>query len=265
MDRRQEKKNKSVHSSFHFRFLVTLQQYPQVNEGRQCRIHVYNLRHNGTEVYNGEGFLKDIMFVIPNSTNILAIQTAAASSKEAFENNLDNTVLIDVTRGEIVATNKCHPSLSLHFSSDGTRGIDRTLRVFDFTSGTILRDLHQELEDKGKVPKYRSKISRDGQFAVWVTEQDGMLKVADIQSGQLIGKALVHALPQSLEVSENNIVAVGCDDGRIMLLQIWQPAKSGRAALFKERCSELLQKHLKTANKIIRPQRLQRSACCMAI
>ena len=113
-----------------------------------------------------------------------------------------------------------------------------------------------------KDPKYRARITRDGKFAVWVKEQDGMLRVADIDSGNLVGEAFTHALPQSLEVSQDNVVAIGCDDGRIILLQIWPNEKPGKDHLLHERHVGLIN-HLKMKRAMFR--RVNKSACCTII
>ena len=176
------------HSSY--RFLVTLQQYPQLYEGRQCTIHVYNLHDDGNEVYKQEGFLKDILFVIPNSQNIILIKTANSTAQEAFDAKLDDTVIMNISSNQITSTSKVNPTPLLHFSSDGTRAIDSTLRVFDIVNGSVVQNFHATLENNDGVAKYRAKITRDGKFAVWLNEQDGTLRVADVDSGEIIGEAL---------------------------------------------------------------------------
>ena len=244
--------------TFASRFLVTLQQYPQLYQGRQCTIHVYNLDDDGNEVYKLEGFLKDRLFSIPNSTKIIVVKTAKASGKEAFDANLDDTLVIDITTNQTIGTRKINPTHLLHFSSDGKRAIDSTLRVFDIANGSVIQNFHTTLEDNDGVAKYRARITRDGKFAVWLKEQDGTLRIANIDSGELIEEAFTHALPQSLEVSEDNTIAIGCDDGRIMLLQIWPHDKPGR--------EDILNKHVDLVDRIhlMHPQfhRTQKSACC---
>ena len=202
---------------------------------RQCTIHVYNLHDDGNEVYKQEGFLKDILFVIPNSQNIILIKTANSTAQEAFDAKLDDTVIMNISSNQITSTFKVNPTPLLHLSSDGTRAIDSTLRVFDIVNGSVVQNFHATLENNDGVAKYRAKITRDGKFAVWLNEQDGTLRVADVDSGEIIGEALTHALPQSLEVTEDNIIAIGCDDGRVMLLQIWPQDKPGREAILTKK------------------------------
>ncbi len=223
------------------RILVTLQQYPQLYEGRQCTIHAYNLENEGNEIFKLEGFLKDVLFIIPDTTTLLAVQTSRVCAKEAFANNLDDTVIIEATTGTILNKNKMNPMHLLHLSNDGKRGIDGTLRVFDLSTFSVLHDFQERYQDTGaRKYKYRAKITRDGKFAVWITEHDAMLKVADVETGQLVGEALTHALPHTIEVSDNNVVAVGCDDGRIMLLEIWPPERPEKELAFEERLRNLI-------------------------
>ena len=242
--------------------MVTLQQYPQLYHGTKCTIHVYNLDNDGNEVYKVSNFLKDVLFAIPNSTNILAIKTGEVSSEEVSDGNLHNTVIIDIGKNHTVSTSNMNPTHLIHFSCDGQTAIDSTLRVFDIYSGSILQNFHTKYEDVKTKAKYRARITRDGKFAVWVKEQDGTLKVADIDSGNLVAEAFTHATPQSLEVSQDNVIAIGCDDGRIMLLQIW-PYKPGKEHLLHERHIGFLRQH----DSRIKMRRVlqSKSVCCAVI
>ena len=242
--------------------MVTLQQYPQLYKGTKCTIHVYNLDNDGNEVYKVGNFLKDVLFAIPNSTNILAIKTDA-SDKDAFDADLHKTVIIDISNNHTVSRNNMNPTHLIHFSCDGQRAIDSTLRVFDIYSGSILQNFHTKYEDIEYKAKYRARITRDGKFAVWVKEQDGTLKVADIDSGNLVAEAFTHATPQSLEVSQDNVIAIGCDDGRIMLLQIWPHDKPGKEHLVYERHVGLLPQH--NGRMQMRRALYSKSKCCTVI
>ncbi len=207
---------------------MTLQQYPQLVEGRNCTLHLYDLHEEGREIFDMDKILKDSMAGIPATNHILAIRTAQDDSTKNMDPTDDSIIILDIPSQGLIFERKLGTNGSfvmmtnhlMHFSGDCKRMIDRTLKVYDVYSWTQVVDLYLHESDQHRVPKYRAKITRDGQYAVWVVEQEGILKVAHIDSNRIIAEAFTHALPQSLVVSEDNTIAVGCDDGRIMLLKI---------------------------------------------
>lgn len=71
-----------------------------------------------------------------------------------------------------------------------------------------------------KIRATAPKMMPNGEFAVWLNIREGLVKVGNVKEKVVQSVFPVHSIPISVSVSTRGLIIVGCEDGRIMLLQV---------------------------------------------
>ncbi len=195
-------------------YLVTLQQFPMLEDGRNCKVKVYDVK-NGKQVFMKEG-LTEAVYLIPKTTWVLVVESGSNPSS-------DSVVVIDVKSGQEKARHHMVPDTIATFDSKGELMADYKGYVIRVMTGELVANFSEHINHKQvfTTPDASSRrLSADGQFLVWLSVSEGLIKVGRVSSGLVIGECYAHTQPKCFEVMCNNTVSVGCDDGRIMILHI---------------------------------------------
>ncbi|KAL4221581.1 NACHT and WD repeat domain-containing protein 2 [Mactra antiquata] len=136
------------------------------------------------------------------------------SGKQSWE-----SLVIHIETGETITKLEEVPSFCLSIGSKGNYGIDTCRKVFDLRSGKIIAKFDPKLgEPKKHVP--RAVLTADEKYAIWIDFIDGFVKVGDIKNDQTIGMSPIHSIPMNLAITPKSVILIGCEDGRIMMLQL---------------------------------------------
>lgn len=182
-----------------------------------CDLLLVNIR-SGEELYSLAGI---------NPARIQPIgESGYLFLAEQTEDQEPHLVIINTKARKITKREKTSPMPNSFISIDnkGNYGIDRVLNLYDLNS---LKHVHQfdaeESEVMLKNIKIRAtapKMMPNGEFAVWLNIREGLVKVGNVKERVLQSVFPVHSIPISVSVSARGLIIVGCEDGRIMLLQV---------------------------------------------
>ncbi|XP_061189796.1 NACHT and WD repeat domain-containing protein 2-like [Saccostrea echinata] len=166
---------------------------------------------------------------------------------EQVEGQMQYLIILDTKTRKIVKKEKVTPMPQSFLSLDaaGHYGIDRGLNLYDLKT---LKHIHQfDIEEKEVMQKNvktkatAPKMMPNGQVAVWLNIRGGLLKVGSIKDKIVLSVFPVHSIPINLDVSAKGLIIVGCEDGRIMLLQLPDYAESkDRLTVFISEVSQRL-------------------------
>lgn len=205
-----------IYFALHDRYIVFLKQYPQVNEGRECTILIYDLESKD-KVKEVQNILKDSLYVINNGTILLAVQTQ--SSTDNCNLLIFNLEKLAIERQ--IGCNGAPPVGRMSFNAKETRAIDVALRVFCLSTGKILAQFPDEMHNIiQKSMQTWPKMSACGNYVAWTVVEKAVVNIGHVETGQWVGQCFVHANPLALQISSKNVVLIGADDGRIMLLHL---------------------------------------------
>ena len=139
------------------------------------------------------------------------------NGKESWE-----FVVIKIETGEIITSCRNPPSSVLCLGSVGRYGIDKDRTIYDIIKGERCFQFDAESDYHEILPSTRTapKVTDDEKYAVWLHLSHNLIKVGDIQSQALISVCPVHSMPMNIQVTPKGIILVGCEDGRIMMLQM---------------------------------------------
>ena len=76
--------------------------------------------------------------------------------------------------------------------------------------------MQKNVKTKATAPK----MMPNGEVAVWLNIRAGLVKVGNIKERAVQSVFSVHSIPISLGVSPRGLIIIGCEDGRLMLLQV---------------------------------------------
>ncbi|XP_056004736.1 NACHT and WD repeat domain-containing protein 2-like [Ostrea edulis] len=145
---------------------------------------------------------------------------------ELVDSQLQYLAILDTKAKKVIKKEKVDPMPNSYLSVDGAGcyGIDKLLNLYDLNS---LKHVYQfdveEADVMLKNVKTRAtapKVMPNGRTAVWLNVRGGLLKVGSIKERKVQSVFPVHSIPISLDVSSQGLIIVGCEDGRIMLLQV---------------------------------------------
>ena len=106
-------------------------------------------------------------------------------------------------------------------SLDSRLGIDKTRRLYDLNKLEIVWEFDRDGDyPKGPTRFNCPKMSRDGNCAIWVNVLAGLVMVGDTNVKSVVNICPIHGVPLTLNVSPDNLVLVGCEDGRLMMLEL---------------------------------------------
>lgn len=127
-------------------------------------------------------------------------------------------VVINIETGQDMMKCADVPSSVLHVGHLGHFGIDRDKNIYDIKKGKKCFRFDPECPYKKATPK--PKLTFDEKFALWIDLKHGMLKIGSLATQKIVGQVPTHSIIMNLEVTPANIVLMGCEDGRLMMLQI---------------------------------------------
>ena len=174
-------------------------------------------------------------------------------------------VVIKIETGEIITRCPDPPSSVLCTGSIGRFGIDKDRFVYDIVQGKrcFQFDADCDYHDE-KLPSSSSrtspKVSDDEKHAVWLHSSLNLLKVGDIKSQTLISVCPVHSMPMNINITPQRIILIGCEDGRIMMLQL---VEGGNTSAFTNIFNRSKKKVLQIRDSVMRtlqPQKTQKEA-----
>ena len=238
--------------------LVAQHQYPLTEQGRKCTIKVYDL-HDNVELYTIENVLKDSLYVTPDTKTIVYVKTGADQSA-------DKLVIQEARNPQLFRENVNLPIGRFNFSSAASRAVDTEIRAFDLKADKILATFTNPNEIMiTKQNQTWPKITEDGQHVVFLILRKGVVQVGHIDSGQVIGRCFIHAVPLAVLVSANTVI-VGADDGRIVLLEIFDVINGDErtterlkaVAKFTPKASKIVT----TSGRSMSALHTSQSACC---
>ncbi|WAR13694.1 NWD2-like protein [Mya arenaria] len=168
---------------------------------------------------------KKVQMITPDSDCIMGQRIHVdKNGKESWE-----LAVLKIETGDAIATCRDCPESVLYIGNKGQYGIDRKRFVYDIKKGKRLFQFDPECEESKSTPK--PKLTKDEKLALWIDMKSGLVKLGNVETQELIGMAPTHSLVLNLEVTPKGIILVGCEDGRIMLLQIVDGGKN-KDALF---------------------------------
>ena len=216
------------------RYIAALQQYPQLNEGKDCKLRIYDVS-NGKEIHHSGGYVRDGMYTINTKSFLYMIK--------AGNTDADNKLChFDLDNFRIVKEHPICPIGYLSLSECGTYGMDTALKVYDLKQGKLLQSFSDG--HKTQIRQHRQTypcITFDGHYVAWLNIIEEYVNVGDVRSGSLIGRIFTHSTPLSLRVTKDNIICVGTDDGYIMMYSIVDSPES-----VAEMCESLLKTSTRT-------------------
>ena len=116
------------------------------------------------------------------------------------------------------------------FSSDGkrivTNGPDKTIRIWDVTSGEKLKTI----EDPARREVSDVSLSPDGRYLVWMRRSDGLIKIVSVESGETakeIQVPLYRKDTQRVAVSPDSTILAAATTGAIRLFDLTTGSQVG--------------------------------------
>ncbi|KAL3862492.1 hypothetical protein ACJMK2_008453 [Sinanodonta woodiana] len=159
--------------------------------------------------------------VVQGEKLIISVQKSSRHEKDVGEQKW-KLIVFDVVEGKITFTSNVIPDGKLKFGNIGRYGIDRYRCVYDLKKGEKSHHFDSEevyqKEASGRLTA--PKVSADERFAIWVHPEGQLLKLGSIETGQIVGVCPLHSIPMNLSITPQNIILIGCEDGRIMLVQL---------------------------------------------
>ncbi|KAK3582783.1 hypothetical protein CHS0354_035720 [Potamilus streckersoni] len=152
---------------------------------------------------------------------ILAIQKNQRQEEGKGEQKW-KLIVFDLGENRISFTSNNIPEVKLKFGNIGRYGIDRYRWVYDLKKGVKSHhfDSEEVYQKEASGHLTTPKVSADEKFAIWVHPEGHMLKLGSIALGQIVGVCPLHSIPMNLSITPQNIILIGCEDGRIMLVQL---------------------------------------------
>ena len=134
------------------------------------------------------------------------------------------TVVLNIETGDTMVTFTEAPVTSLEIGWEGHYGIDKDRTIFNIKTGNKHCQFDSHLgEQKKNVP--RPVMTKDENFAVWLDVESGIVKIGNVETKQVIGMSPIHSIPMNMVVTQEKVIIIGCEDGRIMMLQMIEDKK----------------------------------------
>ena len=189
--------------------LMAQHQYPLIDRGSKGKIKVYDLvDYNNVELYTIENVQKDTLHVTPNRDKIVYIRTLPDSKNVRL--------IIQSVRDQNLLQEHANPPVG----GVDARGVDAHIRVFYLDTCKIIAIFADPIENLLEKNKQTwPRLTQNGSYVVFFVVKKGLVQVGHIDSDHTIGRCYIHATPLSLGLRQN-IVAIGADDGRRMLMEI---------------------------------------------
>ena len=148
-----------------------------------------------------------------------------------FDGEESYTAVMDSKAMKVVRKGQLHRK-SINYisvSQDGKLGLDRLLNLYDLDKVSFICTFDTE-EAAAMLKQERNhtttpKLMPNGKHAVWVNLRANLIKIGNIERQEVQSVLPIHTIPLFLEVSVLGLIVVGCEDGRLMILQ--QPELNG--------------------------------------
>ena len=216
-----------------------------VQDDQYCLMGIEEQLHPGVKIYakafsvktgdliqSFDGFHpKNIQMITPQHDCFIGQRKHVdENKKESWE-----LAVVTIATGDSVVT--CHdpPLSNLYFGAVGRYGISHERAVYDIKKGIRCFQFDKTGDYPDKFPSFRTapKLTADERFALWVSLSQNLLLIGDVSSGSLISVCPVHSIPMNVEVTPERIILIGCEDGRIMMLQLLVDERDDIMATFK--------------------------------
>lgn len=229
--------------------LVFSKQMADSQDVQLLEVAVYDCQ-SGNKVLSFPNVKRETLHIFHNdSTKVLVVRTITSSSSKYTE----ELVVLSLTTRKITVTCPDTPVRRLSICGNGTRGIDAGKYIFDLVEGQRLFTFEEEVTKRFHNPQ----LSWEGTYAVWISLEPGIFKLGHVPSRQILAICPVHSILMALFITRSNTVAVGCEDGRLMLLQLCESSDDGLESFEQalERQRAILGKNpSKTVNPLVSQQ-----------
>ena len=175
------------------------------------------------------------------------------SGRESWE-----LVVVKIETGEVISSCRDPPSSVLFMGLIGRYGIDKNRVIYDVVKGERCFQFDSEGDYHELIPSIKTgpKVTSDEKYAVWLHLSHNLLKVGDIKTQSLLSVCPIHNMPMNIAVTPKKIILIGCEDGRIMMLQI---VEDGHTSGFANIISRSKKKVLQVRESVLRTLKPQNS------
>ena len=194
------------------RFVVTLHNYSGLElKGETCDLRVFDAA-TGEQRHHSSGYVRDTLTPIAMTSRFYVARGRSNQDNRVCVFDLDTLQLSQLSIGQVG---------KLYIDRAGGRGIDGALQVLDLSNDVII-SCFADLEKPQfrQNPQTYPKISPDGRYVAWLSMSDSCVLVGCVETRSLIGRAFIHSTPLSLRLCHDNVVAVGSEEGYILLYDI---------------------------------------------
>ena len=185
---------------------------------------------------------KNVQTITPESNCIVGQRV----HEDSAGNKSWELVVLNIETGKTVSTCQEVPERYLSFGNIGVHGIDMDGSVYDIMKGKkcCQFDAHHT-KRKSTLPP---RLTADEKLALWVDSTESLVKLACLETQKIIGQVPTHSLVMNMEVTPKGIILIGCEDGRVMMLQITH-GNQGESTNQRESYEETLKNVFKRSMK----------------
>lgn len=212
----------------------------QYDAGKVGLLNVFFAVYEDSVVYTTQGETAQAQLIIHDTklkSNVFTYENVLRAQFLHF--NLHNCTeillrepsgltIIDASSRRVVRKGTGKPESMLAVDTNCRYGVDKFCNVYDIEQLKFLFQFDADQEQNIKPTRHTApKIVPDGTHVLWMNLAAGLLNYGNIQSRQKIGVIAIHSIPVFLQVSAIGMVMVGCEDGRIMMLQLNSSSSAG--------------------------------------
>lgn len=195
-------------------------------DSNPCEQELLRVQNLVEDVGDADQFL-DVLPVADN--NVLAVYAKGIGSYEFVTDKgiippngiRKGAILLDIESQIVLKHIPCFAEAgtrveTLQFSSQYSYFMDSDLRIFDYNTSAF----HLQIQSCKLLPG-SAKFALDGRYLVGITENQRNIVVIRTADGKNVGSLFVHGKATCMSVAEDDrTVAVGCEDGRVMILSV---------------------------------------------
>ncbi|KAJ8320337.1 hypothetical protein KUTeg_001924 [Tegillarca granosa] len=248
----------------------------QFSAGKVGLLNVFFAVYDDSVVYTTQGEtsqaqliiydtkLKSDVFTYDNVLRAQFLQFNNHNCPEILLRESSGLTIIDARNRRVVRKGSGKPESMLSVDINCRYGVDKFRNVYDLGQLKFLFQFDEDEEENIKPSRHTApKIVPEGTHVLWVNLSAGLLNFGSIKSQQKLGVIAIHSIPVFLQISAIGIVMIGCEDGRIMMLQLNSPGNAGDIL----NQSILRQKTTKDKSVNMKPQhnKKQESKACVLV
>ncbi|KAK3105389.1 hypothetical protein FSP39_024054, partial [Pinctada imbricata] len=143
-----------------------------------------------------------------------------------FQDDKNFTIVFDSKLKRIINKGQLDRELiyQLSISQDGKFGLERSLKLFNLEKMTKLCQFDMEEEanmrKQSKNATTSPRLMASGKHAVWANLRTNLIKIGNVEKQEIQSVYPIHSVPLCMDVSALGLILIGCEDGRLMILQI---------------------------------------------